>query len=164
MNEDREENGYPARSHDCQPAETEFAEDFELSQQDVERREKNAKKKRTMVMWKNSLKHVWETRPIEETQKLIDRMPKIMNAIIEAEGFRTPYWFCRKEGEIALYYGDVDHFQTTQKPLFLKREKFWNLTGSGRNGPKSMWDSSVTFYVYPRARDDSSRYIQSQHL
>ena len=40
MTEDRAENGYPARSHDCQPYETEFAEDPELSQQDVERREK----------------------------------------------------------------------------------------------------------------------------
>ena len=77
MNEDREENGYPARSHDCQPAETEFAEDFELSQQDVERREKNAKKKRTMVMWKNSLKHVWETQPrVTEDYKATEMLLK----------------------------------------------------------------------------------------
>ena len=40
--EDRAEDGHPARSHDCQPCETEFAEDFELAQQDVERREKTA--------------------------------------------------------------------------------------------------------------------------
>ena len=91
MTEDRAEDGYPARSHDCQPCETEFAEDFELSQQDVERREKNAKKKRTMVMWKNSVIKVWNNRPMSETHKLIDRMPKIMHAIIEAEGFKTPY-------------------------------------------------------------------------
>ena len=32
--EDREENGYPPRSHDCQPEETEFAQDY------LERREK----------------------------------------------------------------------------------------------------------------------------
>ena len=69
---------------------TEFAEDFELAQQDVERRDKNAKKRRTMVMWKNALTSVWNTRPMTETQKLIDRMPKIMHAIIEAEGFKTP--------------------------------------------------------------------------
>ena len=90
-NEDREENGYPPRSHDCQPAEIEFADSFEESQLDVERREKNSGKKRTMVMWKNALKHVWETRRIEHTQKLIDRLPKIMNAIIEVEGERTLY-------------------------------------------------------------------------
>ena len=29
--------------------------------------------------------------PIEHTQKLIDRLPKIMNAIIEVEGERTSY-------------------------------------------------------------------------
>ena len=89
--EDRAEDGYPVRSHDCQPCETEFAEDFELAQQDVERREKNGNKRRTMVMWKNALTKVWNTRPMKETQKLIDRMPKIMHAIIEAEGFETPY-------------------------------------------------------------------------
>ena len=91
MNEDRKKNGYPPRSHDCQPAEVEFADSFEESQLDVERREKNRGKKRTMVMWKNALTHVWETRPIEHTQKLIDRLTKIMNAIIEVEGERTSY-------------------------------------------------------------------------
>ena len=64
-----------------------------ISQLEVERREKNSGKKRTMVMWKNTLKHVWETRPIEHTQKPIDRSPKIMNAIIEVEGGRTSYEF-----------------------------------------------------------------------
>ena len=38
-----------------------------------------------MHMWKNALEHVWNTRPIEHTQKLIDRMPKVMEAIIEIE-------------------------------------------------------------------------------
>ena len=89
--EDREENGYPPRSHDCMPAETEFAGGFELAQEDVERREKNAGHKRTMHMWKNALNHVWNTRPIEETQKLIDRMPKVMEAIIEAKGEKKKY-------------------------------------------------------------------------
>ena len=42
-------------------------------------------------MWKNALMHVWNTRPIEHTQKLIDRLPKIMKAIIEVEGERTSY-------------------------------------------------------------------------
>ena len=37
-------------------------------------------------MWKNALEHVWNTRPIEHTQKLIDRMPKVVEAIIQAEG------------------------------------------------------------------------------
>ena len=70
------------------PVETEFAGGFELAQEDVERREKSAGHKRTMHMWKNALNHMWNTRPIEETQKLIDRMPKIMEAIIEAKGGR----------------------------------------------------------------------------
>ena len=91
FDEDRAENGYPPRSHDCQPEETEFAEDFELAQEDLERREKNAKHKRTMHMWKNAFEHVWNTRPIEHTQKLIDRMPKVMKAIIAAKGGKTKY-------------------------------------------------------------------------
>ena len=43
--EHRAEDGHPVRSHDCQPCETEFAEDFELAQQDVERRGKCEKEK-----------------------------------------------------------------------------------------------------------------------
>ena len=57
----------------------------------MEKTEEHDGKRRTMAMWKNSLNHVWNTRSMEETQKLIDRQPKIMHAIIEAEGFRTPY-------------------------------------------------------------------------
>ena len=37
------------------PDETEFAETFQDAQEDLERREKNAKKRRTMMMWKNAL-------------------------------------------------------------------------------------------------------------
>ena len=59
---------------------------LEEAQTDVERREKNANKKRTMKMWKNALEHTWKNRPMQATQKLIDRMPKIMHAIIKAEG------------------------------------------------------------------------------
>ena len=44
-----------------------------------------------MHMWKNALEHVWNTRPIEPTQKLIDRMPKVMKAIIEAKEGKTKY-------------------------------------------------------------------------
>ena len=40
IHENREENGYPPRSHDCQPEETEFAQAFEETQEDLERREK----------------------------------------------------------------------------------------------------------------------------
>ena len=40
IDEDREENGYPPRIHDCQVEETEFAQSFEEAQQDLERREK----------------------------------------------------------------------------------------------------------------------------
>ena len=52
---------------------------------------KNRNKRRTMVMWKNALDNKWETRPIEATRKIIDRQPKTMRAIIEADGGRTPY-------------------------------------------------------------------------
>ena len=65
--EDREENGYPPRSHDFQPAETELAKSFADSQEDLEIREKNAGKKRSMLMWKNALVHTWHNRPMEET-------------------------------------------------------------------------------------------------
>ena len=40
--EDRAENGYPPRSHDCMPDETEFANAQEDAQLDLERREENA--------------------------------------------------------------------------------------------------------------------------
>ena len=86
---DRAEDGY--RSHDCMPEETEYAETHQEAQADLERREENRNQKRTMMMWKNALDHTWRTRPIEATRKIIDRQPKVMRAIIEAEGGRTPY-------------------------------------------------------------------------
>ena len=52
---DRTENRYPPRGHDCMPDETEFAETFQDAQEDLERREKNRNKRRTMMMWKNAL-------------------------------------------------------------------------------------------------------------
>ena len=88
---DRVEDVYPPRSHDCMPEETEFAETYEEAQTDLERREKNRKQNRNMMMWKNALDHTWRTRHIEATRKIIDRQPKVMRAIIEAEGGRTPY-------------------------------------------------------------------------
>ena len=88
---DRADNGYPPRSHDCMPCETEFANAFEEAQLDLERRERNAKKKRTMKMWRNSIRKVWFSRPIEEVQKLIDRQPKIQQEIIKKGGRRTKY-------------------------------------------------------------------------
>ena len=39
----------------------------------------------------NAIEHVWNNRPIQEVRKLIDRQPKIMQAIIDVEGDRTPY-------------------------------------------------------------------------
>ena len=47
--------------------------------------------RRTMMMWKNAVTDTWDNRPIEEVQQLIDRQPKVMEAITEAEGGRTPY-------------------------------------------------------------------------
>ena len=85
------EGKYPARSHDCMPPETEFANSFEDAQLDVERREQNAKKRRTMSMWRNAVEHTWDTRPMSEIRKLIDRQPKVMQAIIDCEGGRTEY-------------------------------------------------------------------------
>ena len=74
------------------PPETEFANSFEDAQLDVERREQNAKKRRTMSMWRNAVEHTWDTRPMSEIRKLIDRQPKVMQAIIDCEGGRTEYW------------------------------------------------------------------------
>ncbi len=48
--------------------------------------EKKSEYLRLNVPEKRGRKHVWDTRPIEPTQKLIDRMPKVMKAIIEAKG------------------------------------------------------------------------------
>ena len=89
--EDQDDNDYPPHSLECMPNETEFANSHEESQLDVERREKNIGHRRTMKMWKNAIEHVWNNRPIQEVRKLIDRQPKIMQAIIDVEGDRTPY-------------------------------------------------------------------------
>ena len=75
-----------SRSHYCMPDGTEFAETFQDAQEYLEPREKNAKKRRTMMMWKKVLDEQLKTRPIEATRKIIDRQPKIMRAIIEADG------------------------------------------------------------------------------
>ena len=85
------EGKYPPRSHECMPCETEFANSFEDAQLDVERREKNAKKRRTMLMWRNAVEHTWDTRSMNEIRKLIDRQPKIQQAIIDAEGGRVNF-------------------------------------------------------------------------
>ena len=87
------------------PVETEFAGGFELAQGDEERREKNAGHKRTMHMWKNALNHVWNTRPIGETQKPIDRMPKIMEAIIEAKGEDKILNFDKNPRKLSVVWG-----------------------------------------------------------
>ena len=55
------------------PEETEFAETFQDAQEDLEREEKNAKKRQNKMMWKNALDEQWRTRPIEATRKIIDR-------------------------------------------------------------------------------------------
>ena len=60
------------------PGETEFADAFQDAQEDLERREKNRNKRRTMMMWKNALDNEREILPIEATRKIIDRQPKIM--------------------------------------------------------------------------------------
>ena len=73
------------------PDETEFANMYYNAQLDLERREKNANTQRTMVMWKNALQDAWDQRPTEEVQKLFDRQPMIMKAILAAEGGRPPF-------------------------------------------------------------------------
>ena len=42
-------------------------------------------------MWRNAIEHTWETRPMSEIHKLIDRQPKIQKAIVEAEGDRVNF-------------------------------------------------------------------------
>ena len=78
-------------THQYLACETEFAEAFQESQEDLERREGNAHKRRTMQMWKNAFDEVWATRPIEATRKIIDLQPKIMRAIIDANGKSTRF-------------------------------------------------------------------------
>ena len=73
------------------PNETEFANTYYDAQLDLERREKNSNKPRTMMMWKNTLQHTWDQRPIEEVQKLFDRQPMVMEAIIATQGGRTKF-------------------------------------------------------------------------
>ena len=85
---DHAENGYPPRSHDHMPDETEFAETIQDAKEDLERRKKRRNKRR---MWKNALDEQWRNRLIETTRKIIDRQPKIMRAIIEANGGRMQY-------------------------------------------------------------------------
>ena len=89
--EDRNDNGYPPRSHECMSNQTEFANSHEDTQLDIERKEKNIGHRRTMKMWKNVIEHLWNKPPIQEVRKLIDRQPKMMQAIIDVEGDRTHY-------------------------------------------------------------------------
>ena len=82
---------YPPRSHDYMPNEAEFANTFEDAQLDVERREKSANKRRAMVMWRNAVNHIWSIRPMSEVHKLINRQPKIMQAILYYDEDHTGY-------------------------------------------------------------------------
>ena len=43
------------------------------------------------MVWKYALDAQWKMRPIEVTWKIIDQQPKIMRAIINADGGRLPY-------------------------------------------------------------------------
>ena len=83
------ENGYPPRSHDCQPVETHFANVYHEAQLKLEDAERN--RSRSMLMWKNSLDSTWENWPLEEIRKLISRQPEVMKKIIEVEGGRTKF-------------------------------------------------------------------------
>ena len=80
---------YPPRSHEDMPCETEFANSVEDAQLDVERREKNFNKCWTMVMWCNVIEHTWESHPVSDIHKPIDRQPKIQQAIVDARGGRV---------------------------------------------------------------------------
>ena len=83
------EGKYPPRSHEDMPCETEFANSVEDAQLDVERREKNFNKCWTMVMWCNVIEHTWESHPVSDIHKPIDRQPKIQQAIVDARGGRV---------------------------------------------------------------------------
>ena len=84
-------SGYPPRSHDCNPCETYFANIFRMAQARLEGREAHACRTRTMRMWKFSLDRTINDHDIKETRKLIDRMPKVMEAIKEVQGGKTKY-------------------------------------------------------------------------
>ena len=64
----------------------------EDAQLDVEKWEKNVNKQRTIIIWRHDVKHIWSTRPKSKAHKLIDRQPKIMQAIIDCDGGHTGYW------------------------------------------------------------------------
>ena len=57
---------------------------------DVERREKQANKSRTM-MWKYAVQKIWNKRRLEEVQTAFDRQPMIMRRRIESEGKRKNF-------------------------------------------------------------------------
>ena len=68
---------YTTRRYESNPCETQFVNSFQEAQLDVEKIEKNANKRRTMLTWRHVNEHTWETRPIHEIHKLIDHQPKI---------------------------------------------------------------------------------------
>ena len=77
---------------DRQPQETESAQWFEEIQQDLESRGKKCQTQANKAHVEECVRAFWNTRKIEHTQNLIDRMPKVMEAIIEVEGRKSKYW------------------------------------------------------------------------
>ena len=68
---DRSENGYPPRSHDCMPNETEFAETFQDAQEHLKRRENNRNKRRTTMMWNTRLTMSGKPALLKQLEKLL---------------------------------------------------------------------------------------------
>ena len=70
------ENGYPPRSHDCQPVETHFANVYHEAQLTLEDAERKRNRSRSMVMWKYALDSTWENWHLQKVRTLVDKHQK----------------------------------------------------------------------------------------
>ena len=88
------------------------------------------------MLWQLS---VWKKRPVTQTQKRIDRMPKIMRAIMEAEGFKTPYWVCICSVKSVCTMGILMICRPPKNTFFLAGKKFGKSAGIGRGCLEGSW-------------------------
>ena len=84
-------NGIHQESHEFNPCETFFANAFGIAQEDLERREKNRNKTRTMAMWRNAIKKTFDDFDVKEIRKIINRQPMIAADVCENGGARTKF-------------------------------------------------------------------------
>lgn len=79
-------NGYPPRSHDCNPCESWFTQ-WNQKAGDMLK----GKKRKTMKMWKLALERSCNEFPKANLRKLIDTQRKVMKEIKKKNGGRTKY-------------------------------------------------------------------------